>query len=49
MTYAPVKTAVIGYGYSAKTFHLPFINALPELTLSAISSSQQAAVAADWP
>lgn len=41
MAYDPVKTAVIGYGYSAKTFHLPFIKALPNLTLSAISSRQQ--------
>ena len=49
MRYAPVKTAVIGYGFSAKTFHIPFIQALPELELSAISSSQQAAVAADHP
>ncbi|WP_217528615.1 oxidoreductase [Vibrio metschnikovii] len=49
MTYHPIKTAVIGYGYSAKTFHLPFIQSLPELTLCAISSSQQAAVEADWP
>ncbi|WP_165313473.1 oxidoreductase [Vibrio ziniensis] len=49
MSFAPVKTAVIGYGYSAKTFHLPFIKALPELELSAISSSQQVSVEADWP
>lgn len=49
MTYAPVKTAVIGYGFSAKTFHLPFIKTLPELELTAISSSQQDAVKADWP
>ncbi|POF54866.1 oxidoreductase, partial [Vibrio vulnificus] len=48
MPYTPVKTAVIGYGFSAKTFHLPFIDALPELELCAISSSQQAAVLADW-
>lgn len=49
MSFTPVKTAVIGYGFSAKTFHLPFIKALPELELSAISSSQQASVEADWP
>lgn len=49
MTYTPIKTAVIGYGYSAKTFHLPFINALPELELCAISSSQQVAVQTDYP
>ncbi|RAH18443.1 Gfo/Idh/MocA family oxidoreductase, partial [Vibrio vulnificus] len=49
MPYTPVKTAVIGYGFSAKTFHLPFIDALPELELCAISSSQQSAVLADFP
>ncbi len=49
MSFPPVKTAVIGYGFSAKTFHLPFIKALPELELSAISSSQQASVEADFP
>jgi scyllo-inositol 2-dehydrogenase (NADP+) len=35
-----IKTAVIGYGLSAKTFHLPFILQQPELELVAISSSQ---------
>ncbi len=49
MSFPPVKTAVIGYGFSAKTFHIPFIKALPELELSAISSSQQASVEADLP
>ncbi|MDO6706053.1 oxidoreductase [Photobacterium sp. 1_MG-2023] len=49
MSYTPVKTAIVGYGFSAKTFHLPFIAALPQLELTAISSSQQAAVEADWP
>ncbi|WP_099610920.1 oxidoreductase [Vibrio fujianensis] len=49
MIYTPIKTAVIGYGYSAKTFHLPFIKTLPELELCAISSSQQSAVEHDWP
>ena len=35
-----LKTAVIGFGLSARTFHLPFIALQPELTLVAISSSQ---------
>lgn len=35
-----IKTAVIGYGLSAKTFHLPFILLQPELDLVAISSRQ---------
>lgn len=44
-----IKTAIVGYGFSAKTFHLPFINALPEFAVSAISSSQGDAVKLDWP
>lgn len=49
MSLTPIKTAVIGYGFSAKTFHIPFITALPDFELVAISSSQRAAVNADWP
>jgi predicted dehydrogenase len=45
---APLKTAVIGYGLSARTFHLPFIKLQPELKLVAISSSQPE-VAIDYP
>jgi len=44
-----IKTAIVGYGFSAKTFHLPFVNALPEFEVSAISSSQVDAVMRDWP
>ena len=35
-----IKTAILGYGYSAKTFHIPFIQCLPQFTLTAISSSK---------
>jgi len=49
MNSAPIKTAVIGYGFSAKTFHIPFITSLPEFELTAISSSQVDAVTSDWP
>ena len=49
MTFAPIETAVIGYGFSAKTFHIPFITSLPEFELAAISSSQREQVLADWP
>jgi predicted dehydrogenase len=45
----PIKTAVIGYGFSAKIFHLPFITNMSEFNLVAISSSQRDAVAKDWP
>jgi len=49
MNSAPIKTAVIGYGFSAKTFHIPFISSLLEFELTAISSSQVDAVTTDWP
>ncbi len=45
----PIRTAVIGYGFSAKTFHIPFISCLPEFELTAISSSKRDAVLSDWP
>ncbi|MER2493157.1 oxidoreductase [Catenovulum sediminis] len=49
MSYSPIKTAIVGYGFSAKTFHLPFITTLPELSLCAISSSQQQLVTTEQP
>lgn len=30
------NVGVIGYGFSAKTFHIPFISAVPELKLYAV-------------
>lgn len=30
------KVGIIGYGFSAKTFHIPFITQVPELSLSAV-------------
>jgi len=45
----PIKTAVVGYGFSAKTFHAPFLNALQNFTLSAISSRQVETVKRDCP
>ncbi|CAG9294920.1 oxidoreductase [Celerinatantimonas diazotrophica] len=45
----PIRVGVIGYGNSAKTFHLPFINALPMFELVAISSSQSDALNAEYP
>lgn len=44
-----IKTAVIGYGFSAKTFHLPFIDTLSEFEVTAISSSKVDEVKLDWP
>ncbi|MFC3052043.1 oxidoreductase [Kordiimonas pumila] len=39
-----IKTAVVGYGYSAQTFHIPFLMAQLAYDLVAISSSQTAAI-----
>ncbi|WP_163833544.1 oxidoreductase [Spartinivicinus ruber] len=44
-----IKTGIIGYGFSAQTFHLPFINYLKEFELTAISSSKREQVLADNP
>ncbi|MEH6628039.1 MAG: oxidoreductase [Motiliproteus sp.] len=45
----PISTALIGFGFSATTFHLPFIQAMKEFRLSAISSSQTARVREELP
>jgi len=44
-----IKTAVIGYGYSAKTFHLPFIEASENFQLVSISTSNVQQVKMKWP
>jgi scyllo-inositol 2-dehydrogenase (NADP+) len=49
MDFTPIKTAVIGYGFSAKTFHIPFISTFAEFELSAISTRNGHAIASDWP
>ncbi len=36
VTKSPIKVAVIGYGLSAKIFHIPFINFVPDFQLFAI-------------
>jgi len=36
-----IKTAVIGYGFSAKYFHISFIQYLPEFQLVAVSTSHR--------
>ncbi|MBR9908945.1 MAG: oxidoreductase [Gammaproteobacteria bacterium] len=35
-----IKTAIVGYGFSARTFHIPFLETLAEFDLLAVSSSQ---------
>lgn len=49
MNTPPIKTGVVGYGFSAKTFHIPFINTLAEFDLCTISSSQTEVVEKDFP
>ncbi|MCL6417071.1 oxidoreductase [Aestuariirhabdus sp. Z084] len=45
----PITTALVGYGFSATTFHLPFITVLNSFELSAISSRQCGRVQAEHP
>ena len=39
---APIRTALIGYGYVGRVFHAPLIRAVPGLDLTVIGSSQPA-------
>jgi predicted dehydrogenase len=39
---SPIKVGVIGYGGSAKRFHLPFISAIPEYEVVAILQRAEA-------
>lgn len=44
-----IRVALIGYGYSGRTFHAPLIAAVPGLRLIVVGSRQPAAVRADFP
>ncbi len=44
-----LSVGIVGYGFAAKTFHAPLIAGVPGLKLAAISSSDPAKAAADWP
>lgn len=46
---APIRVAVVGYGYATRTFHAPLISSVPGLELRAVSSSDPAKVGVDWP
>lgn len=46
---APLRVALIGYGFAGKTFHAPLIAATEGLALSVIGSSDAAKVGADFP
>jgi predicted dehydrogenase len=45
----PVRVGLIGYGFSGKTFHVPLIQAVSGLALSAVASSDPNKVRADMP
>jgi predicted dehydrogenase len=45
----PIRTAVLGYGFSGSIFHSPFIAAVPGLELSAIMQRHGDTAAADYP
>lgn len=44
-----IRTAIIGYGYSAQTFHEPFLRTLPQFELVAASGSQATKAKDKWP
>lgn len=44
-----IKTALIGYGYSGKTFHAPLLQSTPGLELAVVGSRQAGAVQKDLP
>ncbi|MEH6420570.1 oxidoreductase [Pseudomonas sp. CGJS7] len=49
MHSAPLRVALVGYGFAGKTFHAPLIAATPGLALTLIGSSDAAKVHADRP
>ena len=46
---APIRVAIVGYGYATRTFHAPLVASVAGLELRAMASSDAAKVAADWP
>ncbi|MEC7692444.1 MAG: Gfo/Idh/MocA family oxidoreductase, partial [Pseudomonadota bacterium] len=44
-----IRTLLVGFGFSATTFHLPFLNQLSEFTVSGVVSSRPDDVAAVLP
>lgn len=39
---APIKVGVVGYGFAAKVFHIPFISAIPAFKIVAILQRAEA-------
>ncbi|WP_199099572.1 oxidoreductase [Dyella sp. ASV21] len=48
-TTAPIRVALVGYGFAGKTFHAPLIQAVPGLALDFVASRDAAKVHADLP
>lgn len=46
---APLRVALIGYGFAGKTFHAPLIRSVPGLALSTVVSRDAGKVRADLP
>lgn len=44
-----IRVGLIGYGYASKTFHAPLIAGTVGMELTAVSSSDESKVKADWP
>ena len=45
----PIRVALIGYGFAARTFHAPLIRAVSGLSLTSVASSRPGEVRADLP
>lgn len=45
----PIRVALIGYGYAARTFHVPLLRAVPGLSVELVASSRPEDVRADLP
>ena len=46
---APLRVALVGYGFVGKVFHAPLIQATPGLVLHTVVSRDAGTVHADWP
>ncbi|WP_338519209.1 Gfo/Idh/MocA family oxidoreductase [Alteromonas gracilis] len=44
-----ISTLLVGFGFSAKTFHLPFLSFLPDFSLDGVVSSKNETVRAELP
>lgn len=45
----PVQAGILGYGYAARTFHAPLLQAAPGLRLTAVATSKPELLRSDWP